>query len=158
MVIPGLCQHFFVIKITKDKQVIRLSYLLLSRKHLVNIHADIKHRIVTSYSQESHTLPSELMIQEIQSPAQITPPCYYQIISVQFCHMAPSHSSTPYDILGEGFKSKLKLLHPYGPPTNCTHEGVTSAGPCAGLGCRGNLSDRRHLTLLLPYKAPIKPL
>ena len=32
---------------------------------------------------------------------------YYKIISVQFCNITISHSSTSYDILGEMFKIKL---------------------------------------------------
>ena len=43
----------------------------------------------------------------IQVPAQITPLVYYKTISMQFCNITISHSSTPYDILGEMFKLKL---------------------------------------------------
>ena len=43
----------------------------------------------------------------IQGPAQVTPPFYYKIISMEFCNMTVSHSSTPYDILGEMFRVKL---------------------------------------------------
>ena len=37
-------------------------------------------------------------------PAQITPPFCYKIVSMQFCNITISHSSTPYDILGEMFQ------------------------------------------------------
>ena len=32
---------------------------------------------------------------------------YYKIISMYFCNITISHSSTPYDIVGEMFKLKL---------------------------------------------------
>ena len=48
----------------------------------------------------------------IQGPAQIMPLFYYKlfyynIISISFCNITISHSSLPYDTLGEMFKLKL---------------------------------------------------
>ena len=44
-----------------------------------------------------------------------TPFCYrifyYEIISMWFCNVTTSHSSTPYDILGEMFKLKLNYYN-----------------------------------------------
>ena len=53
----------------------------------------------------------------IQGPAQIMPLFdyklfYYEIVSVSFCDMTTSHSSTPYDISGEMFKWKLWMIAP----------------------------------------------
>ena len=42
-----------------------------------------------------------------QGLAQITPSFYYKIISMLFCNIKISHSSTPYGILGDMFKLKL---------------------------------------------------
>ena len=46
-------------------------------------------------------------------------PFYYKIISMEFCNITISHSSTPYGILGEMFKLKLEMttpiLSPYQP-------------------------------------------
>ena len=44
---------------------------------------------------------------KIQCPSQIISLFYYKIISMWFCNVTISLSSTPYDILGEMFKLKL---------------------------------------------------
>ena len=43
----------------------------------------------------------------LQGPTQIMPLFYYKIISMSFCNITISHSSTPCDILGKIFKLKL---------------------------------------------------
>ena len=37
---------------------------------------------------------------------------YFKIISMYFCNITISHSSTPYDIVGEMFKIKLDIITP----------------------------------------------
>ena len=63
-------------------------------------------------SREKRWKISFLADTEIQGPAQRTPFSYYKIfyckiISMWFCNITISHSSIPYDILGETFKLKL---------------------------------------------------
>ena len=50
-------------------------------------------------------------------------------ILLQYYKHVISHLSTSHDILGEMFKLKHKLLHPYYYLTNHTQAGVTSARP-----------------------------
>ena len=66
----------------------------------------------------------------IQGEAQIMPLFYYKMVNMQFCDITISYSCIPCDILGEMFKLKLELLHPYYYPKNHTQAGVTSSRPC----------------------------
>ena len=70
----------------------------------------------------------------IQFLAQIMPLfnykiIYYKIISMSFCSITISHSSTPYDISGEMFKLLPVLCETFLYLTSHTQAGVTFAGP-----------------------------
>ena len=59
-----------------------------------------------------------------QGPAQILPPfltykfLYYKVISMSFCNTTTSHSSTPYDTLGEMFELRSISCETFTYPTN----------------------------------------
>ena len=54
---------------------------------------------------------------------------YYQIISMSFCNITISHSSTPHGIVGEMFTLKLDIMHPYYYPTDHTQAGLLPPHP-----------------------------
>ena len=58
-----------------------------------------------TYANDTYWI-NNCFFSEIQGPAQIMPPFYYKIISMEFCNITVSHSSTLY-ILGEMFKLNL---------------------------------------------------